>query len=70
MDLTRRLIALERRLLPTPTPPSPDVPIEHLDEVLDAVRERIRDAHREGEPHRVAHLVPVFIEHGMAERLW
>ena len=70
MDLNRRLTALERRLLPAPTPPPPDVPIEHVSAVLDAVRERIRDAHRAGEPQRVAHFVAVFTAHGVAEGLW
>ena len=70
MNVRQRLVAVERRLLPEPTPPPPDVPIEHIDAVLDAVRERIRDAHREGEPQRVAHLVAIFTEHGMAEGLW
>ena len=69
MDLPRRLNAVERRLLPAPTPPPPDVSIEHIDAVLDAVRARIRDAHRQGAPQRVADLVAVFTAHGMAEWL-
>ncbi len=68
MTMRHRLAALERQAQASYVDPDAPPPVsdELVDEVLEATRRRIREAHEQGTPERVEHLTAVMVEYGVA----